>query len=182
MPSWLILLLAAIAAVALFVVGMSLTLMFKGHFIDSEISTNKNMQRLGIKCAVQEPHGSLRSFRLRGATGRTLVRPSRLSPGAKAQNPGSARRKVPDKRAPGTKSRCRAHKGRRAQKKEELRLLFLFIHILARRRYSDIRPAAAHPAASSSTATYPSASFATAMPPSLRPTETHRPTSPSPGS
>ena len=33
---------------------MSLTLMFKGHFIDSEISTNKNMQRLGIKCAVQE--------------------------------------------------------------------------------------------------------------------------------
>ena len=54
MPSWLILLLAAIAAVALFVVGMSLTLMFKGHFIDSEISTNKNMQRLGIKCAVQE--------------------------------------------------------------------------------------------------------------------------------
>ena len=54
MPSWLILLLAAIAAVALFVVGMSLTLMFKGHFIDSEISTNKNMQRLGIKCAVHE--------------------------------------------------------------------------------------------------------------------------------
>ena len=54
MPSWLILLLAAIAAVALFVVGMSLTLMFKGHFIDPEISTNKNMQRLGSKCAVQE--------------------------------------------------------------------------------------------------------------------------------
>ena len=57
MPSWLILLLAAIAAVALFVVGMSLTLMFKGHFIDSEISTNKNMQRLGIKCAVQDGSG-----------------------------------------------------------------------------------------------------------------------------
>lgn len=54
MPSWLILLLCAVAAVGLFVLGMSLTLMIKGHHIDSEISTNKNMQRLGIKCAVQE--------------------------------------------------------------------------------------------------------------------------------
>ena len=54
MPSWLILLLCAVAAVGLFVLVMSLTLMIKGHHIDSEISTNKNMQRLGIKCAVQE--------------------------------------------------------------------------------------------------------------------------------
>lgn len=54
MANWLIVLLSAIAAVALFVVGMSLTLMIKGHNIDSEISTNKDMQRLGIKCAVQE--------------------------------------------------------------------------------------------------------------------------------
>ena len=54
MPAWLIVILCAVAAVGLFVVGMSLTLMIKGHFIDSEISTNKNMQRLGIKCAVQE--------------------------------------------------------------------------------------------------------------------------------
>ena len=45
---------AAVAAVALFVAGMSLTLMLKGHHIDSEISTNKEMQRRGIKCAVQE--------------------------------------------------------------------------------------------------------------------------------
>ena len=44
----------AVAAVAFFVLAMSLTLMFKGHHIDSEISTNKNMQKLGIKCAVQE--------------------------------------------------------------------------------------------------------------------------------
>ena len=44
----------AIGAVALFVVAMSLTLIFRGHHIDSEISTNKNMQQLGIKCAVQE--------------------------------------------------------------------------------------------------------------------------------
>lgn len=54
MPTWLIVILCAVAAVGLFVVGMSLTLMIKGHYIDSEISTNKNMQKLGIKCAVQE--------------------------------------------------------------------------------------------------------------------------------
>ena len=54
MPTWLILLLCAILAVGLFVLGMSLTLMIKGHNIDSEISTNKNMQNRGIKCAVQE--------------------------------------------------------------------------------------------------------------------------------
>mgnify|MGYP007120240179 CR=1 FL=1 len=54
MPTWLIVILCAVAAVGLFVIGMSLTLMIKGHHIDSEISTNKDMQRLGIKCAVQE--------------------------------------------------------------------------------------------------------------------------------
>ena len=42
MPTWLIVILCAVAAVGLFVVGMSLTLMIK------------NMQRLGIKCAVHE--------------------------------------------------------------------------------------------------------------------------------
>ena len=54
MPAWLVVILFAIGAVALFVVGMSIPIIFKGHFIDSEISTNKNMQKLGIKCAVQE--------------------------------------------------------------------------------------------------------------------------------
>ena len=54
MPTWLIVFLFALGAVALFVVGMSLTLMIKGHHIDSEISTNKNMLKLGIKCAVHE--------------------------------------------------------------------------------------------------------------------------------
>ena len=48
MPTWLILLLCAILAVGLFVLGMSLTLMIKGHNIDSEISATKNMQKLGI--------------------------------------------------------------------------------------------------------------------------------------
>lgn len=54
MSNTLIVIGIAILAVGLFVLGMSLTLIFKGHHIDSEISTNKDMQRLGIKCAVQE--------------------------------------------------------------------------------------------------------------------------------
>ena len=54
MSSTLTVIIVAIAAVAFFVLAMSLTLIFKGHHIDSEISTNKDMQRLGIKCAVQE--------------------------------------------------------------------------------------------------------------------------------
>ncbi len=54
MAPWLVVLLCTICAVALLTAGMSLTLMIKGHHIDSEISTNKEMQRLGIKCAVQE--------------------------------------------------------------------------------------------------------------------------------
>lgn len=54
MSSVVTVIVVAIAAVAFFVLAMSLTLMIKGHHIDSEISTNKDMQRLGIKCAVQE--------------------------------------------------------------------------------------------------------------------------------
>ena len=50
----LIVVLASIGLVGFFFLGMSLTQIFKGHDIDSEIATNKNMQRLGIKCAVQE--------------------------------------------------------------------------------------------------------------------------------
>lgn len=54
MSKTLVVILVAIGVVALFVLAMSLTLIFKGHHIESEISTNKNMQKLGIKCAVQE--------------------------------------------------------------------------------------------------------------------------------
>ena len=57
MANWLIVFLCTLGAVALFAVGMSLTLIIKGHPIDSEISTNKNMQKLGIRCAVQETRG-----------------------------------------------------------------------------------------------------------------------------
>ncbi len=54
MAPWLFVLLFSIGAVAFFMIGMSITLMIKGHFIDSEISTNKHMRAMGIKCAVQE--------------------------------------------------------------------------------------------------------------------------------
>ena len=54
MSTILTVVLIAAGAVGFFVLAMSLTLIFKGHHIDSEISTNKDMQRLGIKCAVQE--------------------------------------------------------------------------------------------------------------------------------
>ena len=54
MPQWLIIIGISVLAVGFFVLGLSLTLLVKGHHIDSEISTNKNMQKLGIKCAVQE--------------------------------------------------------------------------------------------------------------------------------
>ncbi|MCH5330476.1 MAG: hypothetical protein J1E04_05860 [Alistipes sp.] len=46
--------LIATAATGLFVLGLSLTLIFKGHDIDGDISTNRNMQQLGIKCPVRE--------------------------------------------------------------------------------------------------------------------------------
>ncbi len=54
MSSVVTVIVVAIAAVAFFVLAMSLALLIKGHHIDSESSTNKDMQRLGIKCAVQE--------------------------------------------------------------------------------------------------------------------------------
>lgn len=54
MPTWLFLFIFTAGAVAFFMIGLSITIMVKGHFVDSEISTNKDMQRLGIKCAVQE--------------------------------------------------------------------------------------------------------------------------------
>ena len=54
MSTFLVTMLIAIGAVAFFALSMSLTYLFKGHHIQSEISTNKNMQSMGIKCAVQE--------------------------------------------------------------------------------------------------------------------------------
>ncbi len=54
MANWLIVIIISILFVGLFVLGMSLTLIFKGRNIDSEISTNKHMKDRGIRCAVQD--------------------------------------------------------------------------------------------------------------------------------
>lgn len=50
----LIVIIIAIVVVGLFVLAMSLTLIFKGRNIDSEIGDNANMKNLGIKCAAQQ--------------------------------------------------------------------------------------------------------------------------------
>lgn len=44
----------AIAVVLFFVVGMSLSLIIRGRYIDSEIGDNENMKKRGIKCAAQQ--------------------------------------------------------------------------------------------------------------------------------
>ena len=43
----------AVAAVGVFALGLSLTLIFKGHNIKSEIGDNEHMRERGIKCAIQ---------------------------------------------------------------------------------------------------------------------------------
>lgn len=57
MASWVVALIASIVFVGLFALGMSLTLIFKGHHIRSEISSNPDMRRLGIRCVVEEARG-----------------------------------------------------------------------------------------------------------------------------
>ena len=54
MSTILTVVLIAVGAVGFFVLAMSITLIFKGHHIDSEISTNRHMQERGIKCAMQQ--------------------------------------------------------------------------------------------------------------------------------
>lgn len=54
MNTLLVTIIAAIVAVGFFALAMMITYLFKGRHMESEISTNKDMQRLGIKCAVQE--------------------------------------------------------------------------------------------------------------------------------
>ena len=54
MPAWLLILMVSVAVVLFFVVGMSLTLILKGHYMESEIGDNENMKKLGIKCASQQ--------------------------------------------------------------------------------------------------------------------------------
>ncbi len=48
------LILVAILLVAVFVVGISLTLILKGHNIRSEIGDNPHMKERGIECAASQ--------------------------------------------------------------------------------------------------------------------------------
>ena len=43
----------AVVAVGLFAIGLSLTLIFRGHHIKSEIGENENLRERGIKCAIE---------------------------------------------------------------------------------------------------------------------------------
>ena len=54
MSTLLVTILVSIGAVGFFALALSLTYIFKGHHIQSEISTIPTMQKMGIKCAVQE--------------------------------------------------------------------------------------------------------------------------------
>lgn len=47
----LVTLAAAVVAVGLFVLGLSITRLRKGHDLESDVGSNRHMQRLGIECA-----------------------------------------------------------------------------------------------------------------------------------
>ncbi|MBQ5670363.1 MAG: hypothetical protein IIV29_06695 [Tidjanibacter sp.] len=54
MNTIIVVIVASILVVAFFMLGLSLTRIFKGHDIQSEISTNPHMKERGIKCAMQQ--------------------------------------------------------------------------------------------------------------------------------
>lgn len=51
MSTTLITILIAIVVVALFVIGLSITLMRKGHNIESDVGSNRHMRAMGLECA-----------------------------------------------------------------------------------------------------------------------------------
>ena len=51
MNTTLLILLISIAALALFVLGLSITIIRKGHPIESDVGSNRDMKRMGIECA-----------------------------------------------------------------------------------------------------------------------------------
>lgn len=51
MSSVWVIFLIAVVAVGLFVLGLSITLMRKGHDLESDVGSNREMKRLGIECA-----------------------------------------------------------------------------------------------------------------------------------
>lgn len=53
MSPTLLIFIVAIAAVALFFIGYSITYFFKGRHMQTEVGENDDMKRIGIKCASQ---------------------------------------------------------------------------------------------------------------------------------
>lgn len=54
MSPTLIVIIVSILILGLFVLGLSITIIRKGRFIESEISQNQEMKRRGIKCVLEE--------------------------------------------------------------------------------------------------------------------------------
>lgn len=61
---WVIFLFA-VGAVGLFALGMSITLIFKGHNLESDVGTNRHMKQKGIKCASHQFRLEERQWRKR---------------------------------------------------------------------------------------------------------------------
>ena len=51
MSNLLIIIAVAVVAVGLFVLGLSITLIRKGHDLESDVGSNREMRRRGIECA-----------------------------------------------------------------------------------------------------------------------------------
>jgi len=60
--------LIAAAAVAFFVLGLSLTIIFKGHYMKSEIGDNEHMKARGIDCASRQIRREEEALRSRGTS------------------------------------------------------------------------------------------------------------------
>ncbi|MDD3108873.1 MAG: hypothetical protein PHV49_06685 [Alistipes sp.] len=71
MSSGLLIFLITLGVVAFFFLGMSLTLIFKGHHIESEIGENPHMKERGIRCTSQQIRDEERA--LRGEDGSTTT-------------------------------------------------------------------------------------------------------------
>ena len=54
MTQTVIIILFAVGAVALLVVGYSITYFFRGRHIQSDVGDNENMRKLGLKCTSQQ--------------------------------------------------------------------------------------------------------------------------------
>lgn len=54
MSPTLLVILVAIVVVGLLVLGLSITILRKGHYMQSEVGENEEMKKRGLKCASEE--------------------------------------------------------------------------------------------------------------------------------